>query len=161
LTGAVNRRHFVEVAQRERERSRRHGAPLALCLLDADHFKQVNDHYGHVAGDHVLTAIAQATTSALRVSDVLGRLGGEEFAVLLPDTELTGALAVAERVRAAVEARQVPSEPSEQDEREAIRITVSLGVAELRGDEPFESLFKRADRALYAAKDLGRNRVQA
>jgi diguanylate cyclase (GGDEF)-like protein/PAS domain S-box-containing protein len=128
LTGAVNRRHFVEVAQRERERSRRHGAPLSLCLFDADHFKQVNDHYGHVTGDHVLTAIAQAATSALRVSDILGRLGGEEFAVLLPDTELTGALTVAERVRAAVEARQVPSEPNDQGAREAIRSTVSLGV---------------------------------
>jgi diguanylate cyclase (GGDEF)-like protein/PAS domain S-box-containing protein len=161
LTGAVNRRHFVEVAQRERERARRSGSPLALCMLDADHFKNVNDHYGHAAGDHVLTAIAQAATSALRVSDILGRLGGEEFAVLLPNTELSGALTVAERVRAAVEEREVQSEPNEQGEREAIRITVSVGVAELRGDEPFESLLRRADRALYAAKDLGRNRVQA
>jgi diguanylate cyclase (GGDEF)-like protein/PAS domain S-box-containing protein len=161
LTGAVNRRHFVELAQRERERSRRSGAALALCLLDVDHFKNVNDHYGHVVGDHVLTAIARAASSALRVSDVLGRLGGEEFAVLLPSTELTGALTVAERVRAAVEAHEVLGEPDEHGQREAIRTTVSLGVAELRGDEPFESLLKRADRALYAAKDLGRNRVQA
>jgi diguanylate cyclase (GGDEF)-like protein/PAS domain S-box-containing protein len=162
LTGAANRRHFVEVAQRERERSRRSGAALSLCMLDADHFKNVNDHYGHVAGDQVLTAIAQAATSALRISDVLGRLGGEEFAVLLPDTDLTGAMTVAERVRAAVEAARVPGgEPNEQGERADIRVTVSLGVAELRGDEPFESLLKRADRALYAAKDLGRNRVQA
>jgi diguanylate cyclase (GGDEF)-like protein/PAS domain S-box-containing protein len=160
LTGAANRRHFVEVAQRERERSRRSGAALSLCMLDADHFKNVNDHYGHVAGDHVLTALARAVTSVLRKSDVLGRLGGEEFAVLLPDTDLTGAMTVAERMRAAVEAARVPGgEPNEQGERTDIRVTVSLGVAELRGDEPFDSLLKRADRALYAAKDLGRNRV--
>lgn len=162
LTGTANRRHFVEVAQRERERSRRSGARLSLCMFDADHFKNVNDQHGHVAGDQVLTAIAQAATSALRTSDVLGRLGGEEFGVLLPDTDLAGALTVAERMRAAVAEARVPgAEPNEQGEREAIRITISLGVAELRGDEPFETLLKRADRALYAAKDLGRNRVQA
>jgi diguanylate cyclase (GGDEF)-like protein len=89
-------------------------------------------------------------------------LGGEEFGVLLPDTDLAGATTVAERIRAAIEAARVPGgEPDEQGERPDIRVTVSLGVAELRADEPFESLLKRADRALYAAKDLGRNRVQA
>jgi diguanylate cyclase (GGDEF)-like protein/PAS domain S-box-containing protein len=161
LTGTANRRHFVEVAQRERERARRSGAPLSLCMLDADHFKNVNDEHGHVVGDQVLASIAQGAASALRTSDILGRLGGEEFAVLLPDTDLAGAMIVAERVREAIAAREVQSEPNEQGVSQAVRVTVSLGVAELRGQEPFESLLKRADRALYAAKDLGRNRVQA
>ncbi len=164
LTGAANRRHFVELAQRERERTLRSGSPLSLCLFDADHFKSINDHHGHVAGDHVLTSLARAAGGALRTSDVLGRLGGEEFAVLLPDTDLQGALTVAERVRGAVAACEVQSGEAERDDeqagdRKAIRVTISLGVAELRGDEPLESLLKRADRALYAAKDLGRNRV--
>ena len=162
LTGAANRRHFVEQAQRERERSLRTGTPLSLCLFDADHFKSINDHYGHVAGDHVLSAMAQAATGALRTTDLLGRLGGEEFAMLLPDTDLAGAMVVAERVRAGVAAAEVQSsEVREGSAPSAIKVTISIGVAELRGDEPFESMLKRADRALYAAKDLGRDRVQA
>jgi diguanylate cyclase (GGDEF)-like protein/PAS domain S-box-containing protein len=162
LTGAANRRHFVEVAQRERERARRSGLPLSLCLFDADHFKNINDQHGHVAGDHVLSAIVQAAGSALRVSDVLGRLGGEEFAILLPETPLAGALKLAERVRAAIAACEVQSgELGEQATRQTIRITVSVGVAELAPDESFEAFLKRADRAQYAAKDLGRNRVQS
>lgn len=156
LTGAANRRHFVELAERERQRSLRSGSPLALCLLDADHFKDVNDRYGHVAGDHVLAALATSAQSQLRVADVLGRLGGEEFAILLPDTPLEGAEVLAERVREAVAAHRVPSGDAEE-----IAVTISVGVAELRDAESFESLLKRADRALYAAKDRGRNRVQA
>lgn len=161
LTGTANRRHFVEVAERERQRARRSGAALSLCMLDVDHFKNVNDEHGHVVGDQVLTGIAQSAASVLRSSDILGRLGGEEFALLLPDTDLAGAVLVAERVREAVEAREVQVEPNEQGVSATVRVTVSLGVAELRSHEPFESLLKRADRALYAAKDLGRNRVQA
>lgn len=161
LTGTANRRHFVEVAQRERERARRSGAALSLCMLDVDHFKNVNDEHGHVVGDQVLTGIAQGAASALRSSDILGRLGGEEFALLLPDTDLAGAVRVAERVREAIAARELQVEPNEQGVSAVVRVTVSLGVAELRSNEPFESLLKRADRALYAAKDLGRNRVQA
>jgi diguanylate cyclase (GGDEF)-like protein/PAS domain S-box-containing protein len=162
LTGAANRRHFVELGQRERERARRSGAPLSLLLLDADHFKGINDNYGHVAGDHVLSAIVQAAQGALRAADVLGRLGGEEFAILLPETDLKGALAVAERVRAAIEQSEVQSvDPDEPERRTSIRITVSIGVAELSNDESLETLLKRADKALYAAKDLGRNRVRA
>ena len=174
LTGAVNRRHFVELAQRERERCLRSGTPLSLCMFDADHFKDVNDQYGHVVGDHVLSAIAQAATSVLRKSDVLGRVGGEEFAILLPDTKLPGALVLAERVRAAVadvelQTADIAPDSSVESTPDAgarrressIGATISIGVAELRAEEPFENLLKRADRALYAAKDLGRNRVQA
>jgi diguanylate cyclase (GGDEF)-like protein/PAS domain S-box-containing protein len=182
LTGAANRRHFVELAQRERERSLRSGTPLSMCMFDADHFKNVNDQYGHVAGDHVLAAIAQAAGSVLRISDVLGRLGGEEFGILLPDTNLAGAVTLAERVREAVAAVELstsdmppdssvhhmvdtgakaPAADQANTATQSISATISIGVAELRGDEPFESLLRRADRALYAAKDLGRNRVQA
>jgi diguanylate cyclase (GGDEF)-like protein/PAS domain S-box-containing protein len=158
LTGAANRRHFYELMHAERERTLRGGHRLSLCLFDVDHFKGINDQHGHIAGDHALSAIARAAKGQLRVNDALGRLGGEEFAILLPNTDQAGALVLAERVRAAVERAVVQSgEPAE--ERDAIRVTVSLGVAELRADESMESLLKRADRALYAAKDHGRNRV--
>lgn len=156
LTGAVNRRHFVELLERERERSLRSGTSLTLCMFDADHFKNVNDGYGHVAGDHVLTAIVAAAQSQLRAADVLGRLGGEEFGILLPDTDLVGGAVLAERVRSAVAARRVPT----GDARE-IEVTISVGVAQLQDSEPFESLLQRADRALYVAKDRGRNCVQS
>ena len=163
-------------------RSEASALPLSLCMLDADHFKNVNDQYGHVAGDHVLSAIAQAAGSVLRKSDVLGRLGGEEFGILLPDTSLSGAVTLAERVREAVAAVELqtsdmppdssvhhlvetgakgPASDQGSPATHSISATISVGVAELRGDEPFESLLRRADRALYAAKDLGRNRVQA
>jgi diguanylate cyclase (GGDEF)-like protein/PAS domain S-box-containing protein len=156
LTGAANRRHFVELAQRERERSLRSKSALSLCLFDADHFKRINDDYGHVAGDHALTTMARAAQGALRAADVLGRLGGEEFAILLPDTDLTGALVVAERVRVAVASSVVRS-----SEGSEISVTISVGVAQLKADESLEQLLKRADVALYAAKDHGRDRVRS
>jgi diguanylate cyclase (GGDEF)-like protein/PAS domain S-box-containing protein len=198
LTGAYNRRYFMELSQRERERSRRTGAALSVCLLDADLFKGINDHYGHVAGDHVLAAITKAIGGVLRKSDVLGRLGGEEFAILLPDTDLAGGVILAERVRSAVAAIELhtgdmgklpptsgralaaltgaaltgdePSDPYGEAELEAppdsrpselVRVTVSIGVAELRASDSVEALLKRADRALYSAKDRGRNRVES
>jgi len=156
LTGAVNRRHFVELAQRERERSLRSKSALSLCLIDADKFKLINDEHGHVVGDHALVALARSTRAALRAADVLGRLGGEEFAILLPDTDLSGALVVAERVRAAVASSAV-----QESEGRRINLTISVGVAQMQGDESLESLLKRADLALYAAKDRGRNQVSA
>lgn len=156
LTGAVNRRYFVELAQRERERSLRSKSGLSLCLIDADNFKRINDEHGHVVGDHALTALARSARAALRAADVLGRLGGEEFAILLPDTELAGALVVAERVRATVEAAFV-----QNSEGRSVGMTISVGVAQMKDDESLESLLKRADLALYAAKDRGRNRVSA
>jgi diguanylate cyclase (GGDEF)-like protein/PAS domain S-box-containing protein len=156
LTGAANRRHFVELAQRERERSLRSKSALSLCLLDADNFKHINDDYGHAVGDHALMALSRAARAELRAADVLGRLGGEEFAILLPDTDLNGALVVAERVRAAVESASVKDE-----EGEGIGVTISVGVAQMQADESIEALLKRADLALYAAKDRGRNRVSS
>jgi diguanylate cyclase (GGDEF)-like protein len=146
----------VELAQRERERSLRSKSPLSLCLIDADNFKRINDEHGHVAGDHALGALARSARAALRAADVLGRLGGEEFAILLPDTELSGALVVAERVRATVEGALV-----QNGEGRSIGVTISVGVAQMQADESLEALLKRADLALYAAKDRGRNRVSA
>jgi diguanylate cyclase (GGDEF)-like protein len=125
-------------------------------LIDADNFKHINDEHGHVVGDHALVALARSARAALRAADVLGRLGGEEFAILLPDTDLSGALVVAERVRATVEAALVPN-----GDGRPIGVTISVGVAQMQADESLESLLKRADLALYAAKDHGRNRVSA
>lgn len=155
LTGTFNHRHFVELAERERERSRRSGSRLSLCMFDLDHFKNVNDNYGHVSGDHVLTTVARAAQGQLRKADVLGRLGGEEFAILLPDTDLAFARTVAERVRRAVADGAAPHGDGE------IKVTVSIGVAQLGPDESLEALLERADRAMYSAKALGRNQVQA
>lgn len=156
LTSAANRRYFVELGQRERERSLRSKSPLSLCLFDADEFKRVNDEHGHDVGDRALVAMARAARNALRAADVLGRVGGEEFAILLPDTELAGALVVAERVRATVESSDVRN-----DDGKRVPLTISVGVAQLEGEESLDSLLKRADLALYVAKDRGRNRVSA
>jgi diguanylate cyclase (GGDEF)-like protein/PAS domain S-box-containing protein len=161
LTGASNRRHFIELVEKERERARRYARPLALCMLDVDHFKSVNDRHGHATGDRVLAAIARAAFGVLRTNDSLGRIGGEEFVILLPDTQLAGGIAVAERVRAAVTALRVGSEADGADAPEVIEVTVSIGVTEFRSGDSAESLLKRADRAMYQAKAAGRNRVEA
>ena len=162
LTEAANRRAFFEAAEREFHRSRRHGSPLSLALLDVDLFKNVNDRYGHEAGDVALRLVARAVGKGLRREDLLGRVGGEEFAVLLPETGLEEALAVAERIRATVGDVQVPSEyPCLFGEEERC-LSVSLGVASLRPEDPgVDSLYRRADRGLYRAKRQGRNRVAA
>jgi diguanylate cyclase (GGDEF)-like protein/PAS domain S-box-containing protein len=154
LTGLWNRRYFMEFAEREVRRVSRAEARLALCVLDADDFKRVNDVHGHAAGDRVLVALAQAAASVLRGSDVLARVGGEEFHVLLPDTDAGGAMALAERMRLAVCALEVPS-----DGGLAIRPTVSVGVAVFRLGDDLESLLRRADDALYRAKEQGRDRT--
>jgi diguanylate cyclase (GGDEF)-like protein/PAS domain S-box-containing protein len=154
LTGLFNRRHFLEFAEKALHRAERSSMTLALCMFDADHFKTVNDQHGHSIGDGVLTAIARAVEAAVRSSDVVARIGGEEFAVLLPDTDADVAAAVAERIRAAVEALEVKS-----GERPSVRPTVSVGVAgHVTGDD-IEGLLLRADDALYRAKEQGRNRV--
>ncbi|MDA8382889.1 MAG: diguanylate cyclase [Betaproteobacteria bacterium] len=155
LTGIANRRRFMALAQREFERSRRYGRSLALLMLDVDFFKGVNDTYGHAAGDVALAAVTQAIQEKLRGADAFGRLGGEEFAVLLAETDATGACELAERLRAAVEGLAIPNDG------ETIRLTISIGVAEINGDEDVEQLLRRADLALYGAKKSGRNRVVA
>jgi diguanylate cyclase (GGDEF)-like protein/PAS domain S-box-containing protein len=154
LTGLFNRRHFLELAELMLEKSARSGTQLALCMFDADHFKAVNDEHGHATGDDVLKAIARAAESAVRGGDVLARIGGEEFAVLLPDTEQGDAAGVAERIRIAVESLAMQG-----DDWQRIHPTVSVGVARSTPGNDIEELIRRADAALYRAKESGRNRV--
>ncbi len=154
LTGIRNRRQFFAEAEREMGRAVRYGRPLAVLMLDLDRFKRVNDRYGHHAGDAVLLGCVQACQQSLRDTDILGRLGGEEFAVVLLETDLDDALAAAERLRRAVAEMAVPF--GGQD----LRCTVSIGLAlHGPGDTAFDDILRRADGALYAAKEAGRNRV--
>jgi diguanylate cyclase (GGDEF)-like protein len=154
LTGLYNRRHFTEMAEVELARARRTSAPLSLAILDIDHFKRVNDVYGHPAGDQVLRELSRAMRETLRGSDVSARIGGEEFVILLSDTALDGAVAVTERLRE----RVGQSEVALEDGR-AVRFTVSAGVTELGRGERLDTLLARADEALYRAKSDGRNRT--
>jgi diguanylate cyclase (GGDEF)-like protein len=154
LTELFNRRHVFAIVEDELRRYRRYGELCSLILIDADHFKRVNDEYGHGAGDLALRRIADVCQSAVRDSDVVGRFGGEEFIIVLPHTDTTAAAVVAERIRATMDNQAILS----QDR--AINVTLSLGVAEVGPDaDTFDSLLKAADQALYAAKDAGRNRV--
>ncbi len=156
LTGLANRRWFMERTEGELERCSRYGSPFSLIMFDADKFKSVNDTYGHDAGDMVLKAIAEAARSVLREVDILGRLGGEEFAIGLPETAIEGGRLVAERVRLAIQDSGV-----ELEDGTTVRFTVSLGVAEYSEDcSSLEALLKQADAALYRAKQNGRNRVE-
>ena len=139
-----------EVSRRQRD-----GRPLAVLLADLDHFKRINDTFGHLAGDAVLRAAARRIRGALRPYDALGRYGGEELLVVLPACDLAGAREAAERVRAAIAAGPVPTDYGDID------VTASIGVAVLEGDAVLavDSLLQEADRALYRAKHAGRNRV--
>ncbi len=135
-------------------RAQRAGRPCALAVLDLDHFKSINDRYGHAAGDDVLICFVQRAGAMLRSTDLLGRLGGEEFAVLMPDTGCGGAIELAERLRAGISAEVCTAKGL------AIPISVSVGVAEWRiGSESSEEFLARADAAMYVAKRGGRNRV--
>lgn len=156
LTGCSNRRHFLEELDSELKRSARFAFSCCLAVLDIDHFKAVNDDYGHATGDALLKQFAQTVGPCLRSSDLLGRLGGEEFALLMPQTTLAGAVELAERVRAAVESFAALAGQVK------LRFTISIGVEQWRGgDDSVESLVARADQAMYAAKHGGRNRVHA
>jgi diguanylate cyclase (GGDEF)-like protein/PAS domain S-box-containing protein len=155
LTGVANRRAFFEAAELELQRNRRTPRPTSLILIDADHFKHVNDRHGHPGGDAVLRQIGLLLTATFRQVDVVARVGGEEFAVLLPSSTLDGAAAVAERLRQLVAAQTVSFDGA------AITLTVSAGVAASDGGEvDLDTLMKRADQALYAAKAGGRNRIE-
>ncbi len=154
LTGIANRRTFFEAAELELERWRRFPRPLSMITIDADFFKKINDTWGHPAGDDVLRNLALTLAATVREIDVVARLGGEEFAALLPSTDLDGALRLAERFRSAVESQRVKI--GEQE----IRYTVSVGVASMDDQVAgVDDLLKLADSALYAAKNGGRNRV--
>jgi diguanylate cyclase (GGDEF)-like protein/PAS domain S-box-containing protein len=154
LTGLRNRRYFLEGAETEFARSRRHGRSFALLLLDADHFKGVNDTYGHAAGDRALQGIAEVCNRSLREVDLIGRLGGEEFAVAMPETDLAVARQVADRLR-----QQIADNAVGDGER-TFNVTVSIGVASSSAaDRSLDQMLRRADHALYAAKNGGRNRI--
>ena len=155
LTGLFNRRHFFELAQLEYERFRRYSHPLALIMADIDHFKAVNDQYGHLIGDQVLQAVADTLQRNLRQVDILGRYGGEEFAMALPETDTATARALAERLRTAIADRVFATGQG------PLALTLSLGVAAVsdRASIDFEHLLDAADRMLYQAKLAGRNRV--
>jgi diguanylate cyclase (GGDEF)-like protein len=156
LTGMNNRRHFMERAVIEIERSRRYGRPLSFMILDVDHFKNINDTFGHGVGDVVLKALGARCMSFLRAPDTLGRLGGEEFGALLPETEAAAALELVDRLR------QVLSETRVDVNGQIIQFTVSIGVSALKaGDGDVSDMLRRADDALYRAKSMGRNRVIA
>ncbi|MEA2391633.1 MAG: hypothetical protein QOK31_1742 [Solirubrobacteraceae bacterium] len=153
LTGLANKRSIEDTLKRMSAQAGRSLSPLAAVMLDLDHFKQINDLFGHDRGDDVLAAVGLTITQVLRDSDFAGRYGGEEFLVLLPDTNREGALETAERLRAALGSMRVPGE-----ER---KVTASLGVAVLPDDAGDSAqLLRHADRALYAAKQAGRNRVE-
>jgi len=155
LTGAYNRRYLMEVLAREGARAERTGRPLCVCVLDADHFKSVNDTFGHAAGDAVLRTLPELLGAGMRTMDVVGRLGGEEFLLILPDTDVRGACVAAERARAAVARAEIAGLPPGR------RITVTIGVAQVGSAESVHAALARADRALYAGKAAGRNRVSA
>jgi diguanylate cyclase (GGDEF)-like protein/PAS domain S-box-containing protein len=154
LTGASNRRHFMECVRKELLRSRRYDSPMPVLILDVDYFKIINDSYGHDVGDEVLIAVVNTCLATLRSTDTFGRLGGEEFAAVLAQTDAAGALMTAERLREALAQMTVLTASG------PIRLTVSIGVAMAEAhDASVEEVMKRADMALYEAKSKGRNRV--
>ncbi len=155
LTGVWNRAAILEALRGEWSRAGREGRPLSLIMVDLDHFKQINDTWGHQTGDDVLRDVAKRMQAMLRAYDALGRYGGEEFVVMAPGCDKDAALMVAERLRAAVNASPVSTTSG------PVTVTLSLGVATSSKDSTAESLLRLADEALYQAKRAGRNRAQA
>lgn len=154
LTGCLNRRSIIDAAANEIARFRRYKKPLTFAMLDIDYFKKVNDTHGHSAGDQVLKELVRLAENTVRTTDIFGRIGGEEFAVVLPETDLQGAQIMAEKLRASIEnhAVDVAGTP--------IKFTVSIGLGEaLESDRSEQQALSRADNALYQAKNAGRNRV--
>ena len=156
LTQVFNRRHFLDMSTKELIRAKRYNNPLSVIVMDLDRFKAINDTHGHTAGDAVLKTFSRVCIGPLRANDILGRIGGEEFAVTLPEANLESAYEVAERLRQAIESITINAAGV------AINCTVSAGVAQFSdADETIDDVLRRADRALYRAKDAGRNRVMA
>lgn len=154
LSSALNRRSFFYLAERERRRRRRHNTSLSVIMLDIDHFKQVNDIYGHAVGDVVIQMLSETVSNIIRDDDIFGRLGGEEFALVLPDTDKDGAAVLAERIRTAIEVTVFEADGKQ------LKITISLGIGEPDVDEnSISEALDRADQALYEAKNTGRNKV--
>jgi len=159
LMNIYNRRYMDERLSDEVARSQRYGLPLSVLLLDIDHFKNVNDHYGHQAGDEALKFLGKLILSAVRESDLVTRYGGEEILVITPNTPEKSALVLAERLRKYVESRELVL-ANERGGRRAIKLTVSVGVSSVSGqDFSAAQLISQVDKALYQAKEQGRNRV--
>jgi diguanylate cyclase (GGDEF)-like protein len=154
LTGIHNKRYFVEQLDRELSRATRHGRPLTLVICDIDHFKRVNDEFGHLAGDHVLKEAAQLLRSRIRPDDVIARYGGEEIAIILPETDLAGGVRIAEDLRKMIAAEIFVFEDDDID------VTISCGVAQLDPKWRSHEFVRAADQRLYDAKRAGRNRVR-
>ncbi len=157
LTGVNNRRHLYELAEHEIQVAERYQRPLSVIMFDIDHFKQVNDNYGHKVGDQILKIVTDVSCAELRSADVIGRYGGEEFIVLLPMTNAQQALPLAERIRTNISSLNIPTFQGK------VNITLSIGVVELQPAPPAETVeevFRRADEAMYAAKQAGRNRTE-
>lgn len=156
LTSVANRRRFEQFISVEVDRSHENGTPLCLIMTDIDHFKKVNDTYGHFAGDRVLKAFADLLSKSVRGGDLVARYGGEEFALVLPQTPMGDAFGIAERIRSVFERH---GGGNETRRREFGRLTASFGLAEIREGEPPSALIQRADQMLYEAKNKGRNRT--
>ena len=154
LTGALSRAAYLQHAEKEFKRSKRYNRPLSTIMIDIDHFKKINDQYGHAAGDHVLQIFVEAIEEEIRGPDAIGRIGGEEFALLMPDTPLKSAAHLAERVR-----QRITKYPYIAGKM-LIEVTASLGVAVMEEEDAnYKAMLQRADEALYTAKHSGRNRV--
>ncbi len=155
LTDILSRRALLEQAEVERQRTKRYGRDLSLLMIDIDHFKKVNDTYGHLFGDIVLREVAQTLKKQTRRSDFVGRYGGEEFLIILPETSLDKALVLAEKLRKQVSELIIPVD------RQVLKdITISIGATEYEDDPNIEKFINRSDKWLYAAKQNGRNQVQ-
>jgi diguanylate cyclase (GGDEF)-like protein len=156
LTGVYNRRYFYEYAENEISRSQRYDNQMSLIMLDIDHFKLVNDRFGHLVGDQTLKMIVDTCQSVLRKSDVMCRFGGEEFIVLLPETNQEDAVIAAERICKTISEQSLPT----NSDLGPVVVTVSIGVTQLKTKtETLQDLIDEADHALYHAKETGRNRV--
>ncbi len=159
LTGLYNRWYVIEKIDSELNRALRHGSPMSLLMLDIDHFKRINDTWGHPAGDEVLRSVGKLLRDSCRVYDVPGRYGGEEFCIVLPETKPGNTTVVAERIRKRLESTELACGES------SVAVTASIGIAGMdsEGDNEVLSsaaLIDRADRALYSAKSRGRNRIE-
>jgi diguanylate cyclase (GGDEF)-like protein/PAS domain S-box-containing protein len=150
LTSLYNRRKLYQLLALEIKRTRRQNSPLALMLMDLDHFKAINDTFGHDIGDVVLRNVAQLVSVTIRATDIVARYGGEEFVVVCPDTDLEGAAVVADKIRSVIEGHRFPSVGS---------VTISIGISSLKSGDTADEIIKRADQMLYIAKKMGRNRV--
>ena len=155
LTGAHSRYAYERRLEEEFQRWQRHSQPLSFAVWDIDHFKNVNDSFGHEAGDRLLRGVADLLDRHKRAEDFLARIGGEEFVLLLPMTPLEGAVAVTEKLRAAIEAAAF------RHHGEPVTVTISSGLTEFRAGDTPTTVYERADRAMYQAKEQGRNRCVA